>query len=133
MFLKTLALIYGCFFLDELDELQRLIIRHSFFQPLLTRFDSKFDMREAYCSSSNDVYKNSSSSRIEKEWLGNVPFSLKIFNDQILVTFLPILFRGASTQRNETRGFFRLRISSKSKVEIKENLLIESVVPYKVA
>ena len=33
---------------------------NSFLQPLLTRFDSKFDMREAYCSSSNDVYKNSS-------------------------------------------------------------------------
>ena len=41
-------------------------IRHSFFQPLLTRFDSKFDKREAYCLSSNDVYKNSSSSEIEK-------------------------------------------------------------------
>ena len=38
---------------------------NSFLQPLLTRFDSKFDMRETYCSSSNDVYKNSSSSRIE--------------------------------------------------------------------
>ena len=68
---------------------------NSFFQPLLTRFDSKFDMREAYCSSSNDVYKNSSSSRIEKEWLGNVPLSLKIFNDQMLDPFLPILSRGA--------------------------------------
>ena len=68
---------------------------NSFFQPLLTRFDSKFDMREAYCSSSNDVYKNSSSSRIEKEWLGDVPLSLKIFNDQMLDPFLPILSRGA--------------------------------------
>ena len=38
---------------------------NSSLQPLLTRFDSKFDMREAYCSSSNDVYKNSISSRIE--------------------------------------------------------------------
>ena len=38
---------------------------NSFLQPLLTRFDSKFDMREAYRSSSNDVYKNSSISRIE--------------------------------------------------------------------
>ena len=80
----------SCFLLDELDELQRLMIRHFFFQPLLTRFDSKFDMREACCWSSNDVYKNSSSSRIEKEWLGNVPLPLKIFNDQILDPFLPI-------------------------------------------
>ena len=68
---------------------------NSFLQPLLTRFDSKFDMREAYYSSSNDVYKNSSSSRIEEEWLGNVPLSLKIFSDQMLDPFLPILSRGA--------------------------------------
>ena len=68
---------------------------NSFLQPLLTRFDSKFDMREAYCSSSNDVYKNSSSSRIEKEWLGNVPLSLRIFNDQMRDPFLPILSRAA--------------------------------------
>ena len=82
--------------------MQRLIIRHSFFQPFLTRFITffnqicKFDMREAYCSSSNDVYKNSSSSRVEKEWLGNVPLSLKIFNDQILDPFFPILSRGVT-------------------------------------
>ena len=68
---------------------------NSFFQPLLTRIDSKFDMREAYCSSSNDVYKNSSSFRIEKEWLGNVPLSLKIFSGQMIDPFLPILSRGA--------------------------------------
>ena len=75
--------------------MQRLIIRHFFFQALLTRFDSKFDMREAYCWSSNDVYRNSRSSGIEKGWLENVPLSLKIFNDQILDPFLPILSRRA--------------------------------------
>ena len=62
---------------------------------LLTRFDSKFDMSEAYCWRLNDAYKNSKSSRIEKEWLGNVPLSLKIFSDRILDPFLPILSRGA--------------------------------------
>ena len=72
--------------LDELD-----IIRHFSFN----RFDWKFDMREAYCWRSNDAYKNSSCSRIEKEWLGNIPLSLKIFNDQIFDPFLPILSLGA--------------------------------------
>ena len=100
---------------------------------LLTRFDSKFDMREAHCWRSNDPYKNSRSSRIEKEWLGNVPLFLKIFNDQVPDPFLPILSRGAWTRRDETRVFFWLRISSKSSVEIKENLLKEAVVLYKVA
>ena len=99
---------------------------------LLTRFDSKFDIREAYCWRSNDAYKHSRSSRIEKEWLGNVPLSLKIFNDQILDPFLSILSRGAWTRWDETR-VLRLRTSSKSNVEIKENLLNESVVLYKVA
>ena len=55
---------------------------------LLTRFDSKFDMREAYCWRG---IKNLRSSRIEKEWLGNVPLSLKIFNDQIVEPLLQIL------------------------------------------
>ena len=32
---------------------------------LLTRFDSKFDMREAYCWRSNDEYKNPMNSRID--------------------------------------------------------------------
>ena len=41
----------------------------------------------------------------EKEWLGNVPLSLKIFNDQILDPFLPILSRWAWTRRDETRVF----------------------------
>ena len=73
---------------------------------LSTKFDSMFDMHEAYRWSSNDVYKNSRSSRIEKEWLGDVPLSLKNFNDQILDPFLRILSRRASTRRDETRVFF---------------------------
>ena len=44
-------------------QLQRLII-HFF---ILSRNDSKFDMREAYCWRSNDAYVYSRSSRIEKE------------------------------------------------------------------
>ena len=58
---------------------------------LLTKFDSKFDMREGYCWRSNDACKDS---RKENEWLGNVLLSLKIFNDEIL-GFLPILSHGA--------------------------------------
>ena len=94
------------FLLDELDELQRLIIWHFFFQPLLTRFNSKFDMREAYCLSLNDVYKNSSSSRIEKEWLGNVSLSLKIFNDQILDPFFADTFPSSLNSAGREAGSF---------------------------
>ena len=53
----------------------------------LTRFDSKFDMREACCWRSNDAYKNSRSSRIKKEWLGNVPLSLRFSATRSLTLF----------------------------------------------
>ena len=95
---------------------------NSFFQPLLTRFDSKFDMREAYCSSSNDVYKNSSSSTTEKEWLGNVPLSLRFSMTRCLTLFcryFPVEPELGGTRR----GFFPTKDKLQIHVEIKENLL----------
>ena len=48
---------------------------------LLIRSDSKFGMPEANYWRSTDAYKNSKRSGIEREWLGKVPLSPKIFSD----------------------------------------------------
>ena len=52
-------------------------------------------MREAYTGVRMARTRIEGALGIEKEWLGNVPLSLKIFSDQMLDPFLPILSRGA--------------------------------------
>ena len=42
----------------------------------------------------------------EKEWLGNVPLSLKIFNDQILDSFFADTFSWSLNSAGRDAGFF---------------------------
>ena len=76
-------------------------------------------MREAYCWHSNDAYKNSRSSRIEKEWLGESYFPLRFSMTRSLTFFADIFLWSLNSAGRDT-GFFRLRISSKSSVEIRK-------------
>ena len=88
---------------------------------MCARFNSKFDMREAYCSSSNDVYKNSSISRKKKNGWETSHFPLRFSMTRSLTLFcryFPVEHEVDGTRR----GFFPTEDKLQIQRRVKEGI-----------